>query len=563
MKIDKAVQVFIIFSVLLLMSLGLILNKTYTPPIKSSKVIYTSPQHTWRTTPDEIASLVNGLSYSQQGNLTITYYPAGIISGEYSFLIKSSSKYVLIYLAVLRRPDVLKLNLTLDGKPINLSRLNRYELNISPQATVWVYVINVSTPSRGIFGKVAYELNYSKVKSLNSSWIIGTPVTWWVISGKEQSMNLSVNLPGGYVFLSNYGLLNSSTRITVNPDELQGVAFIRIGRTLHLRVRRIDVTVYISKACEYTNDSLDSLRGNIEDAISEYINMTGIVPAGKVDVLITAEKYDNGELINSNPPVAVLGCSRWNVASLKNLVFQNPGLIFHELAHLWFGYYSDIRRLDESLATYMALTVECRTSNCTGLLDEIENFKVLPSLKLNISLSKAYQEGITTPELRDSIIYYRGAFVFRSLQFVLGNTTFREGLHRLLVECHQRNCNLTDVRNVFENVSSRDLDWFFREWFYTSKVPDWSVANVSLKKTKDGEYFLTFAILDKSNFTMPLQVEVVTQNKKLLRTVWVKGSANVGFKTVTKPVKIILDPNEWVANENRMYSVSGIVVEIN
>ncbi|WP_297509232.1 M1 family aminopeptidase [Thermococcus sp.] len=438
-----------------------------------------------------------------------------------------------------------------------------YELNISPQATVWVYVINVSTPSGELFGKVTYELNYSKVKSLNSSWIIGTPVTWWVISGKEQSMNLSVNFPGGYAFLSNYGLLTSSTRITVNPDKLQGVAFIRIGRTLHLRVRRIDVTVYISKSCEYTNDSLGSLIGDIKDAISEYVNMTGIVPAGKVDVLITTEKYDNGELINSNPPVAVLGCSRWNVASLNYLVFQNPGLIFHELAHLWFGYYSDIGRVDESLATYMALTAECRTSNCTGLLDEIENFKVLPSLGQNVSLSIAYREGITNPELREAIIYYRGAFVFRSLQFVLGNTTFREGLHKLLVECHQRNCNLTDVMNVFENVSGRDLDWFFREWFYTSKVPDWSVANVSLKKTKDGEYFLTFAILDKNNFTIPLQVEVVTQNEKLIRTVWVKGSATVSFETDTKPLKIVIDPNEWVVNENRLYSVRGIVVEVN
>ncbi len=553
--------------IVLVLTLILIVSALFNGSIhlKSSgfEVKYPLTAHKWRTTPGEIASLVNPLSYPQKGNLTITYRPTGVISGKYSFLIKSSSKYVPIYLAILRRPGVLKLNLTIDGKPVNLSRLDRYELNVSPQATVWVYVINVSTHSREIFGKVTYELNYSKVKSLNSNWIIGTPVTWWAISGKEQSMNLSVNLPGGYAFLSNYGLLTSSTRITVNPDELQGVAFIRIGGTLHLSIKRIDVTVYISKSCEYTNDSLGSLIGDIKDAISEYINMTGIVPVRKVDVLITTEKYDNGELINSNPPVAVLGCSRWNVASLENLVFQNPGLIFHELAHLWFGYYSDIGRVDESLATYMALTAECRTSNCTGMLDEIENFKVLPSLGQNVSLSTAYQEGVLNPGLRDAIIYYRGAFVFRSLQFVLGNTTFREALHRLLVECHQRNCNLTYVRNVFGNVSGRNLGWFFKEWFYTSKVPDYSVVNVSLKETKSGHYSLTFAILDKNNFTMPLQVEVVTQNEKLIRTVWVKGSANVGFKTVTKPIKIILDPNEWVANENRLYSVNGIVVEIN
>lgn len=49
----------------------------------------------------------------------------------------------------------------------------------------------------------------------------------------------------------------------------------------------------------------------------------------------------------------------------------------------------------------------------------------------------------------------KGAFVFRSLQFVLGNETFFEGLRELLRVCHYKECNLTDVQDVFENTSKR------------------------------------------------------------------------------------------------------------
>lgn len=237
------------------------------------------------------------------------------------------------------------------------------------------------------------------------------------------------------------------------------------------------------------------------------------------------------------------------VADLSN------GTIAHEMAHAWFYNYASFGLLDESLATFSALYV----------FNDSRNYRTMEKVILENELSKTISIASIMSNLPEyhiaTILYYKGAFVFRSLQFVLGNETFFEGLRELLRECHDKECNLTDVQNVFEKVSGQNLDWFFREWFYTAKVPDYEVGNLNLVQ-KSGRYSLTFEIIDKNNFTMPLEVEVITPKEKLVKKVWIKKKAKISFELKDKPLKIILDPNEWMVNKNEKYNVGGIEIII-
>jgi len=65
-----------------------------------------------------------------------------------------------------------------------------------------------------------------------------------------------------------------------------------------------------------------------------------------------------------------------------------------------------------------------------------------------------------------------------------------------------------------------EIGWFFNEWFYTTKVPDYYVKNLSLKR-ENGKYLLNFKVIDKNNFTMPLEIEVVTAKGKVIKKVWI------------------------------------------
>ncbi|RLF92155.1 hypothetical protein DRN82_00565 [Thermococci archaeon] len=177
-------------------------------------------------------------------------------------------------------------------------------------------------------------------------------------------------------------------------------------------------------------------------------------------------------------------------------------LLAHEIAHVWFGDYASFGRVDKSLANYLAIV-------CTGsygLIDYVENSLA----NSTYSLVRIYEGNVFNPRA-EAEIYYKGAFIFRSLQFVLGNETFFEGLRELLRACHNRECNLTDIQGIFERVSGRDLDWFFREWFYSKEMPRYRISNLRGS--------LEFDIIDESNFTMPVEVQVITPTKSFTKKI--------------------------------------------
>ncbi|WP_457753076.1 M1 family aminopeptidase [Thermococcus sp.] len=281
-----------------------------------------------------------------------------------------------------------------------------------------------------------------------------------------------------------------------------------------------------------------------KDVISTYVHLYSIVPSGNYYIInwnyweCKGNGFLNGIIVGM-----------W---STKGHIGLNKRLIAHELAHSWFGGYDDFGVLNEALATFSDLYVENKFGEnwYSAAEDKALHDDIIPIVKITKNVPE-YQH----------ILYYKGAFIFHSLQFVLGNETFFEGLRELLRECHGKECNLTDVQNVFENVSGQDLDWFFKEWFYTAKVPDYDVRNLKLDQ-KAGRYFLNFDVIDKNNFTMPLEVEVLTSRGRIIKKIWVAGSVKVNFELKDKPLKIILDPNEWMVNINRREEINNIEVVI-
>ncbi|WP_456424025.1 M1 family aminopeptidase [Thermococcus sp.] len=531
------------------------------------RIIYPQVFHTLNTTVKEIEKIANSVNYLQSGNLTVNYNPNRSIRGEYDFIIRNTTHNLNLYLAVVDFSDVLKLNISLEGNNVSLDELDRYIIkNNTLGLRAKVYVINISTSLPEIKGKIRYRVNYSFMKTLNPSWTIGTPLTWWAVSGKGDLVNLTVSFPSDYVFfLPSYGLSNSTIRIeNFNISRINEAFFMKVSKVQEISAGGMNVTIYVPPNCRCSPQSLKDFKKKVRAALTLYVNVTGVTPTKRTYILLNPSwSMGDGMTTDTKIPVVIIGCySRYAPPSVGNVVYSNPGLIFHELGHLWFGDYADLGRIDESLATYMNLLAMSKTDKqYLNYLDDIENLKILPNIKSMPSID-AYKEGIPNPTIRSAIIYYKGAFVFRSLQFVLGNETFFEGLRELLRECHGKECNLTDVQKVFERVSGQNLDWFFREWFYTTKVPDYYVENLGLTR-ESGKYILNFEIIDKNNFTMPLEVEVITANEKVIKKVWIDGRAKVSFELEDKPATILLDPNEWMVNENREYTLGGIEIIVN
>ncbi|WP_456394005.1 M1 family aminopeptidase [Thermococcus sp.] len=231
------------------------------------------------------------------------------------------------------------------------------------------------------------------------------------------------------------------------------------------------------------------------------------------------------------------------------LATQFNKVVPHEVAHNWFGAYASLWILNEPFATYISVSLNNLTPERADLWEGLcfSSKRRTPIVEMN---------GVDISRISDTTanLYYRGGFALRSLQFVVGNGTFFKGLRELLEVCHVRNCTKTEetlnlFEGILENMTGKNLGWFFREWFYTADYPNFTVSNLTL--AQNGEHYtLTLGISEKNGFAMPLEVRIVTPAGNITKRIFVNGSAVLEVETEERPLMVILDPNDWIANVN-------------
>ena len=506
----------------------------------------------------------------QRGNLTIEY-DGSRIRGRYDFVLSNVSDNV-IYLAltgVPDDPDVLRLNLTIEGVPVDLSRLSGGRIFFEEafgrpitRSYLTVYEIRFNSSRKDLRGEIKYSLKYPVFLDLPEQYA-GSPLTWWDIGAEPVGLNMTYSLPEGYTLVvPGFGAFNGSGTLSgENLLQLLFGSFINDGPVVVKKVPAagINVTVYIPNG-QYSPRYWEYLEDIIKLSVETYVNVTGLRPFGDIHLAVNPDFMGSFMIHGTNS--VVIGERR----GIELIVRKRTGSIPHELAHIWFAGYADFKYFNEGFASYlqslaMRRIVPARFNTYLEL-----NEKFVVEYGRSISIHDAMSENLLDLRNRNvsTVLYTKGAFTLRSLQFVLGDETFYRGLHEALIRCHGTECGLTDLEGIFENVSGEDLDWFFSEWFNSTLLPDYTVENLTVTN-ESGSYRLVFKLVDRSNFTMPVQVRVVTENAKFVdMTVRVEnglGSADITLEA--KPVMIVIDPDEWIANVNRKFEVDGIEVEVN
>ena len=508
------------------------------------------------------------------------------IKVRWDFIIDNrSGNRTTIYI---KSPNFGRLSINLQGKQINISKLSRYSL---PQYYAQIILLNVTYPKDMLihgtleyetstnssftqyilgdfvkFSPIYYPENYPSIIVFSTEWLLPMSPAGVLINSNSlynpipEIYNLTLIVPSNYTLCSDYYLPRVEHKekklvvifknVKPNPTNYR---FIHVYNQSFFR--RAEIAIEGAKLIVYTpkKSYLDfqELANATAQIFRHHAECLEVTPYREINVFFDPDIIFGEGFEYYGKGIAIVGLRMHSGFSGEKKTLATTA---HELAHLWFGSHAHLGRLDESLATFMQLGINSVTGEN---LEEKEERVVEDSKRYKRTLAQVYQEGILNPQTRLGVEYYKGAFVFRSLQFVLGNETFFNGLRGLLKECHGRECNLTDVQNGFEKVSGQDLDWFFEEWFYSTKVPDYDVKNLNVTQRED-KYLLTFEIIDKNNFTRPVEVEVITPKEKVVKRIWVNESAKVGFELDEKPLEIVLDPNEWMVNENKEKDVNGI-----
>ncbi|ASJ01542.1 M1 family aminopeptidase [Thermococcus gorgonarius] len=346
----------------------------------------------------------------------------------------------------------------------------------------------------------------------------GTDFSWWEFASRNVSIRVVPEFPKDTVFVLFYGgIIRSGMEVTYSDN-----SYPHGGFTLYLQNMEwkgfewggINFTVYFTPDI-YSDEGFELIKEELIFAMDLYRNMIGILPTTKFDAMFypdfsqaMAKRLGTKAFALNFGHVIIINCP----ADMEDSATNYASFIFHEVAHEWAGPYIsldlDVHRLVEPLATFMQMEAYGKWEP-DGYLRWL-NDKEYTTLRYG-NMRTFYESLGPTDKYTVYVLYYRGAFTLRSLRFVLGEENFSKVFRGIFEKFHTTQCkNITMFEDTIEELSGKDLDWFFSEWFNSTLYPDYNVTDLSLTRGADG-YILTFTVTDASNFTMPVPVRVYSR----------------------------------------------------
>lgn len=137
------------------------------------------------------------------------------------------------------------------------------------------------------------------------------------------------------------------------------------------------------------------------------------------------------------------------------------------------------------------------------------------------------------------------------LREVLGEETFMRAYHEFFDRWSFRHAYPYDLWNTFEDVSGRDLDWFWHSWYFTTWTLDHAVARVA--PALNGSARVT--IEDRGRIPMPARVRITRADGSTLDRVvpvetWLSGatSATIDVPDGAPVTRVQIDPDAAFAD---------------
>jgi aminopeptidase N len=233
-------------------------------------------------------------------------------------------------------------------------------------------------------------------------------------------------------------------------------------------------------------------------------------------------------------------------------------VISHELFHQWFGDLVTVESwsnipLNESFATYGEyLWNEYKYGREYADFKFYDNYeKYLEEAKdKNVDLIRYYYN--TAEDMFDRHSYEKGGLLLHYLRNVVGDEAFFKSLEIYLKANQFKSVEVNHLRLAFEEVTGKDLNWFFNEWFLNSGHPS---LDINYSYDADSVHV---AITQKHNtpkeliYQLPMRIDVwyghvVNSYKVNLQ----KKSQTFSFKAYGKPDLIDADAERVLLGEKK------------
>jgi len=366
---------------------------------------------------------------------------------------------------------------------------------------------------------------------------------------QKSSEEIYITVPNKYVTLSNGLMINQQdnadgTRTDYwKMDEKHApyLFFMGIGDFSVIKdsYKGKPVNYYVDHAYKpYAQE----IFGNTPEMMGFFSNLLGVeYPWTKYSQMVGVD-FVSGAMENTTATLHSESAYQTSGELIDDNTWED--VIAHELFHHWFGDYVTTESfsnltVNESFANYSEyLWREYKYNKDHADAhrhEEVQNY--LKGDNFNKKLVRFHYD--KKMEMFDLVSYQKGGAILHNLRNYLGDKAFFAGLKNYLETNKFGSAEAHQLRLALEEVSGKDLNWFFNQWYFGNGHP---VLNIKYDYDEDKKLALVTIEQGDKLFNFPVKINVWVKNKPETFNVWVnKKSKTFAFKSNKKPQFIDFD----------------------
>jgi aminopeptidase N len=286
--------------------------------------------------------------------------------------------------------------------------------------------------------------------------------------------------------------------------------------------------------------------GLTPEMIACYSKLTGVDYPWAKYAQITGHDYVSGAMENTTTTLHSDAAQQ----DARELLDGNrwEDVVSHELFHQWFGDYvtteswSNIT-LNESFADYgETLWREYKYGKDEGdehIFGNRQSYLSNPGNAKKDLVRFYYSD---KEDVFDQVSYPKGGAILHMLRTYVGDSAFFKALNLYLTTNKFRSAEAQNLRLAFEEVTGRDLNWYWNQWYYSSGHPTLDInydydnvtkkVSVIVKQTQSGDKI----------FKIPVAIDVYNGANKTRYNVWANNKTDTFyFSAAQKPDLVNFD----------------------
>ena len=394
----------------------------------------------------------------------------------------------------------------------------------------------------------------------NSAWFPTIDRT-----NQKSTEELTVTVDNKYVTLSNGKLVSQKkngdgTRTDYWKMDLPHAPylfFLGVGNYAVVKDKYKDkeVNYYVEPA--YASVA-KKIFGNTPEMIGFFSKITGVEYPWIKYSQITGRDFVAGAMENTTATLHQESAQQ----DARELVDGNnwESTIAHELFHQWFGDYvtteswSNIT-VNESFANYSeTLWSEYKYGKDAGAEQNYNDMQgYLQSGSDKKDLVRFYYHD--KEDVFDAVSYNKGGRILNMLRNQIGDSAFFKSLNNYLTTNKFKSAEAHQLRLAFENVTGRDMNWYFNQWYFGSGHPSVDIDYIYDDAAGKVKVIVKQTQKSGKTFKLPLAIDIYDGANKVRNNVLANNAVDTfTFSYTKRPDLVNVDGDKvmlWTKKDNK------------